>query len=76
MTPQIDKAVAYFNQGYNCAQSVAAAFAQDFGLDEGMVLKLTAGFGAGMGGVGSASAVFLFDEVDVLVTASAEVHED
>jgi len=44
-----DKAVAYFMQGYNCAQSIAAAFARDFGLEEAMVLKMTAGFGAGMG---------------------------
>jgi C_GCAxxG_C_C family probable redox protein len=51
MTAQIEKAVAYFNQGYNCAQSVAAAYADDFGLDVGEVLRMMAGFGAGMGGL-------------------------
>ena len=44
-----DRAVAYFMQGYNCAQSIAAAFARDFGVEEAMALKMTAGFGAGMG---------------------------
>lgn len=53
-----DKAVAYFMQGYNCAQSIAAAFAGDFGLEEAMALKMTAGFGAGMGGLrGTCGAV-------------------
>jgi C_GCAxxG_C_C family probable redox protein len=46
-----DKAVGYFMQGYNCAQSTAAAFAGDFGLEEAMVLKMMAGFGGGMGGL-------------------------
>lgn len=63
MTPQIDKAVAYFNQGYNCAQSVAVAYAKDLGLDDGMMLKMTAGFGGGMGGLretcGAVSAMVL-----------------
>jgi C_GCAxxG_C_C family probable redox protein len=46
-----DKAAANFMQGYNCAQSTAAAFAEDFGLEEALVLKMTAGFGGGMGGL-------------------------
>jgi C_GCAxxG_C_C family probable redox protein len=50
MRSPIDRAVAYFNEGYNCAQSVAAAYAEDFGLDLATVLKMTAGFGGGMGG--------------------------
>jgi C_GCAxxG_C_C family probable redox protein len=45
-------------QGYNCAQSIAAAFAGDFALEEAMALKMTAGFGAGMGGLrGTCGAV-------------------
>src|SRR5512142_3384750 len=51
MTSQIATAVAYFNQGYNCAQSVAAAYADEFGLDVATALKMTAGFGGGMGGL-------------------------
>jgi C_GCAxxG_C_C family probable redox protein len=46
-----DKAEALFMQGYNCAQATAAAFAEDFGLDQAFVLKSTAGFGAGIGGL-------------------------
>lgn len=38
----------------NCAQAVAAVFAKDFGIDEDTVLKMTAGFGAGMGNLGQA----------------------
>jgi len=39
----------YFDQGYGCAQSVLAAFANDYGLDEKLALKMAAGFGSGMG---------------------------
>jgi len=46
-----DKAVALFKQGYNCAQATAACFAEDLGLDEKVVLRMMAGFGAGMGGL-------------------------
>jgi C_GCAxxG_C_C family probable redox protein len=46
-----EKAVATFMQGTNCAQATAAAFAERIGLDEKTVLRLMAGFGAGMGGL-------------------------
>jgi hypothetical protein len=46
-----DKADALFMQGYNCAQATAAAFAENFGLEPSFVLKSTAGFGAGIGGL-------------------------
>lgn len=50
-TPQqtADKALAYFHQGYNCAQSVFAACAAEVGLSEQQALRLAAGFGAGVG---------------------------
>jgi C_GCAxxG_C_C family probable redox protein len=44
-----DLAVNYHEQGYSCAQSVLAAYAGDFGLDERLALKLATGFGSGMG---------------------------
>lgn len=44
-----DKAVENFKQGYNCAQSVFLAFAQEFGFDNETALKLSSSFGAGMG---------------------------
>jgi C_GCAxxG_C_C family probable redox protein len=46
-----EKAVGYFKQGYNCAQATAVVFADDLSLDEETILKLMAGFGAGMGGL-------------------------
>jgi C_GCAxxG_C_C family probable redox protein len=46
-----EKAVGYFQQGYNCAQATAAAFADAMGWDEAAVLKAMAGFGAGVGGL-------------------------
>ncbi len=42
-------AAQYHERGYGCAQSVLASFAGDFGLDEGLALKLATGFGSGMG---------------------------
>lgn len=41
-------AVAQFSQGFNCAQSVLAAFSGQFGLDEAAALKLTSPFGGGV----------------------------
>ena len=38
-----------FNKGFNCAQSVLTPFVQDWGLDLNMVMRLSSGFGAGMG---------------------------
>lgn len=44
-----DRALALFHRGYNCAQSVFAAFAEQIGLSEELALRLAAGFGAGVG---------------------------
>lgn len=49
MSKQGDAAYAYFMKGYNCSQSVTAAFAQQLGMTEEMALRLSAGFGAGIG---------------------------
>lgn len=43
------QAVEYFENGYNCAQSVFLAYAKDFGIEEEMALKLSSSFGGGMG---------------------------
>ncbi len=43
------RAMELFHEGYNCAQSVFAAFASDCQLPEAMALKLSAPFGAGFG---------------------------
>ena len=38
-----------FHSGYNCAQSVAVAFADEIALDKELVAQLTIGFGGGIG---------------------------
>lgn len=57
------KARQLFKSGYNCAQSVFCAFAQDFGLDFETALKLSSSFGGGMGRLrevcGAVSAMFM-----------------
>ena len=42
-------AVQYQEMGYGCAQSVLSSFAPDFGLDEDLALRISTGFGSGMG---------------------------
>ncbi|MFH1513067.1 MAG: C-GCAxxG-C-C family protein [Bacillota bacterium] len=41
----------YFYRGYNCAQSVFAAFHAEMGLDEETALKLMVSMGGGVGGL-------------------------
>lgn len=43
------KAEELFKAGFNCSQSVIGAFCEDFGLDFGTAMKLSEGFGGGMG---------------------------
>ena len=42
-------ALDYFHKGFNCAQSVFAAFAPELGLSEEQALRLSSAFGAGLG---------------------------
>ncbi len=44
-------AEAHMLAGYNCAQSVMLAFAEEVGLTEKAAAKLMSGFGGGMGGL-------------------------
>ena len=43
-----EKALNYFDNGSNCAQSVLAAYAEEFGLDQEMALRIAACFGGGI----------------------------
>lgn len=43
------KAKEYFMQGYNCSQSVVAAWCGDIGLDLDTALRVSSCFGGGMG---------------------------
>jgi len=42
-------AVACFNEGFNCAQSVVSAYCEELGMDKKTALKASCGFGGGMG---------------------------
>ena len=46
---RVERAVENFMQGYGCCQSVVAAFADLYGMDEMMAKRIAAGFGGGVG---------------------------
>ena len=46
---RVARAVDNFMAGYGCCQSVVAAFADLYGLDEVMAKRIAAGFGGGVG---------------------------
>lgn len=48
MSNPADIADKYFDQNFNCAQSVFSAFAAQFGLDEETAVKIAAPFGGGV----------------------------
>jgi C_GCAxxG_C_C family probable redox protein len=49
MSKHSDLAKELFKKGYNCSQSVLAAFCDETGLDIETALKLASSFGGGMG---------------------------
>jgi len=49
MTERQKKAEAAFLQGHNCAQAVLLAFNTDIGLKDEDLLRISSGFGSGMG---------------------------
>lgn len=53
LTPELEarvqRAVDNFMQGYGCCQSVVAAFADLYNLDDTMAKRVAAGFGGGVG---------------------------
>lgn len=81
MTPQeldhrVAKAVENFMQGYGCAQSVVAAFADLYGLDETMAKRIAAGFGGGVGRMrmmcGAVSGIVMLVGLDCGQTEGAD----
>lgn len=58
-----ERAEALFKQGYNCAQSVFAAYSDELGMDMETALKLSSSFGGGMGRLrevcGAVSGMFM-----------------
>ena len=74
MTPQeteerVEKAIGYFKQGYNCAQSVVLAFADRYGMDESFAAHISGSFGGGIGRMretcGSACGIFMLAGLEV-----------
>ena len=63
MEERIEKAVALFKEGYNCSQSVVAAFADMYGFTSEQALRMSASFGGGIGRMretcGAACGLFL-----------------
>ena len=43
-----ESAIAYHDNGFNCAQSVLAALQEETGLDESTAKRVAAGFGGGV----------------------------
>ena len=60
---RIEKAVALFKEGFNCSQSVVAAFAPFYGYNQEQALRMSASFGGGIGRMrqtcGAACGLFL-----------------
>ena len=58
-----ERAEALFKKGYNCAQSVFAAYSDELGMDMATALKLSSSFGGGMGRLrevcGAVSGMFM-----------------
>lgn len=63
MSEKSEKAKELFKRGYNCSQAVVAAFAEDLGVDEETLIKLSSSFGGGMGRLrevcGAVSGMFM-----------------
>lgn len=49
MSKHGDLAADYFMKGYNCSQSVVVAFAPELGISEALALRMSCGFGGGVG---------------------------
>ena len=68
-----EQAVALFKEGFNCSQSVFAAYADLFGMDKETALKVSASFGGGIGRMrevcGAANGMFM---VAGMLTGSVE----
>jgi len=63
MKSRTEQAVALFMEGFNCSQSVFAAYADLLGMDKETALRVSASFGGGVGRMrevcGAASGMFL-----------------
>ena len=84
---KIARARELFLSGYNCAQSVAGAFAPEMGMELKQVVRLAGGLGGGLGGIrvlcGAVSAMCLvlgqlcgYDEPDDMEGKRPSMHRN
>lgn len=66
---RVQKGISYFKQGYNCAQSVVLAFAEDYELEEAFAAHISGSFGGGIGRMretcGTACGMFMLAGLEV-----------
>jgi C_GCAxxG_C_C family probable redox protein len=48
----VERAVDFFEEGFNCCQAVLSSYGPRFGLDRESALKIASGFGGGVGHLG------------------------
>lgn len=49
---KVQEAVSCYNSGFNCSQAILSTYGTEFGIDRDTALKLSTGFGGGMGRMG------------------------
>lgn len=73
---RIEQAVALFKEGFNCSQSVVAAFADMYGFTREQALRLSASFGGGIGRMretcGAACGMFVLAGMETGATDGAD----
>jgi len=73
---RIEKAVALFKEGFNCSQSVVAAFADKYGFTNEQAFKISASFGGGIGRMretcGAACGLFMLAGMETGATEGAD----
>lgn len=66
---RVQLGIDYFKQGYNCSQSVALAFADRYDIPVGLMARLSASFGGGIGRMretcGAALGMFMLAGLEV-----------
>lgn len=73
---RIEKAVAFFKEGFNCSQSVVAAFADKYGFTHEQALRMSASFGGGIGRMretcGAACGLFMLAGLEKSATEGGD----
>ncbi|WP_321331416.1 C-GCAxxG-C-C family protein [uncultured Bacteroides sp.] len=73
---RIQRATKLFKSGYNCSQSVVAAFADMYGFTEEQALKMSASFGGGIGRMretcGAACGMFILAGLEKGITEASD----